>query len=324
MKRRVFASSTRTIRRLIQLGVVGLFSYVAIRHQVSGTAPLDSYCPFGAIETLPSLLSGDGFINKVGQSNLVLLAAALIVSLLASGAFCGWLCPFGAVQEWLSALARRIFGRQLTVPAGVHRYLKHLRWGVLVLIVVMSARYMGLWFADYDPFRAMFHFKFENALAIGLVVGTVVGALAIERFWCMYACPLGALVGLAGLLGITKVRRDVDVCTSCGICSKACPSRIDVASAPRRVADMHCTMCTECVDACPESGALVLSTGAKGEAFRPLAVGLAATALFFALIGTSFAMGWWVPSASCGGCSSASESVAPVSMESLIEAVGDK
>jgi Fe-S-cluster-containing hydrogenase component 2 len=73
------------------------------------------------------------------------------------------------------------------------------------------------------------------------------------------------------------------------------------------VTDQLCTMCTQCVDACPSPGALRISTGAAAEAFRPVAVGAATTALFFALIGTGMAMGWWETGAGCAGCSASAE-----------------
>jgi Fe-S-cluster-containing hydrogenase component 2 len=67
------------------------------------------------------------------------------------------------------------------------------------------------------------------------------------------------------------------------------------------VSDQHCTMCTECVQVCPKPGALIISTGAKGESFRPVSIGIVSTVLFFAIIGASMAMGWWETGEGCGG-----------------------
>lgn len=296
-------TATRVVRSIVQVGMVGLIAYLGLRHQfVGGAAPLDSFCPFGAIESLPSLLGGLGFIGKIGTSNLVLLGALGLVTLALSGAFCGWLCPFGAVQDLLSAIRRRVIGRTYVIPARVHGVLKYGRWLVLGLIVYMSGKFLSLWFADYDPFRALFHFKFESWTAIALVAATVLGGLLVERFWCLYLCPLGALVGAVGVFGFVKVRRDGEGCSDCTLCARACPSRIPVHEVTA-VADEHCTMCLECVESCPEPGTLTVSTGAQGESLRPVAMGLATVVLFFALIGTAVAMGWWVPGRGCGGCS---------------------
>jgi Fe-S-cluster-containing hydrogenase component 2 len=293
--------TTVIARVLIQASVVGLIVYLSYQHQYLGTAaPIDSYCPFGAIESIPSLLAGEGLLRRVGTSNLVLMGAVGLVTLGLGASFCGWLCPFGAVQDWIGSLGKRLLGRQFEVPASAHRYLKHLRWIVLALIVWMSYRYLDLWFAEYDPYRAFFHLTVESGLALALIVGTVVGSLMVNRFWCVYACPLGAVVGLIGKIGLVKVRRQSS-CIDCGLCAAACPMRVPVDQVGA-VSDQHCTMCTECVQVCPKPGALVISTGAKGESLPPFGIGIATAALFFALVGSGIALGWWQPGQGCGGC----------------------
>lgn len=308
MRRAPRVTPVRVLRWAVQLCMVAFIAYVGIRHQwvggSGGAAPLDSFCPFGAVESLPALLGGFGFISKVGTSNLVLLGAVGIVTLGLGASFCGWLCPFGAVQDALAGAGRRLIGRAYVIPRRAHNVLKHARWVVLVLIIYMSGTYLSLWFAEYDPFRALFHFKFESGIAVALVVGTVVGGILVERFWCLYLCPLGALIGAVGVLGFTKVRRSTDGCTDCSLCSRACPSRIEVHRLPV-VADEHCTMCMECVDSCPRPGTLRLSTAAEGESLRPLAFGVATVVLFFALIGTAYSLGWWATGRGCGGCAEA-------------------
>lgn len=294
--------TTMIVRFLVQAGVVALILYLSFQHQFLGrsaAAPIDSYCPFGAIESIPALLSGAGFVRRVGSSNVVLMVSLIVVTLGLGATFCGWLCPFGSVQDWLASLGKRVFGRQYVVPRGVHRYLKQMRWVVLVLIVWMSYRFMSLWFAEYDPYRALFHLSVESTLAFALIAGTIIGSLAVDRFWCLYACPLGAIVGAIGMASLTKVRRQ-ESCIDCGRCSAACSMRVPVDQVDV-VTDQHCTMCTECVPVCPKPGALVISTGARNESLSPIAVGLASAALFFALIGAAMALGWWETGQGCGG-----------------------
>lgn len=297
----------RAVRYTIQTAMVALVAWIGLRHQIlgmaQGAAPLDSFCPFGAIESLPSLLNGTGFIRKIGSSNFVLIVAAGLLTLGFSGSFCGWLCPFGAVQDFLAWVGRLVFrGRTHLVPARLHAWLKHLRWALLALILWMSAKYLSLWFADYDPFRALFHFKFESILAIVLVGVTVLGGVLVERFFCLYTCPLGALVGGLGKAGYIAVRRSEEACIDCALCARVCPSRIAVDKA-RVVRDQHCTMCAECVEVCPAPGALTLSSGASGESLSPVFLGIATVSLFLALIGAGWAMGWWSTGAGCGDCS---------------------
>lgn len=313
--------ATAVGRFLIQAVVVGLIIYLSYKHQFIGrsaAAPIDSYCPFGAIESIPSLLAGEGLLRRVGTSNLVLMGALGLVTLGMGASFCGWLCPFGSVQDWIAGIGARLLGKQYRVPLSVHRYLKHMRWAVLALIVWMSYRYLDLWFAEYDPYRALFHLSVESGLALALIVGTVVGSLVVKRFWCLYACPLGAIVGLLGLVGVAKVRRQSS-CIDCGLCSAACSMQVPVDQVDA-VSDQHCTMCTECIQVCPKPGALVISTGAKGESLPPLGIGIATIALFFALIWAGMALGWWQPGEGCGGCADAPEATGATELADLGDA----
>lgn len=90
--------------------------HVAYDHQVKGGGPngspsVEAYCPFGGVENLYQFLTTGGFVRHIEPSAMILLAAVLLLTLIFSRGFCGWICPFGSVQEWLGLLGRRIFGK---------------------------------------------------------------------------------------------------------------------------------------------------------------------------------------------------------------------
>jgi polyferredoxin len=119
--------------------------------------------------------------------------------------------------------------------------------------------------------------RFGQAIAIFLVFLTVVllNALA-DRFWCRYLCPLGALLGW---LSKVQVFRPLvgDACTHCGQCRAAC--RVDAIETPaaaapagaagERVVSSECTMCLDCLVACPEPGALRFGAAMRPGPARP-------------------------------------------------------
>ncbi|NTU85070.1 MAG: 4Fe-4S binding protein [Chloroflexales bacterium] len=118
---------TQALRRLTQLGVVGFIGLVAWQHIVYGdtTASPEAFCPFGGLETLYTYLSSGGrTISHTHLSNLALLLAVAVTAVVARGAFCGWLCPFGSIQEWVHDfsrwLQRRVppFGHPLEARVG--------------------------------------------------------------------------------------------------------------------------------------------------------------------------------------------------------------
>lgn len=273
-------SRTQLLRRLTQVGF-GLFIVVSsIRHNVVTTehlASLEAYCPFGGFATLWRWISSGGlYVQKLHQSNLVLALGLVIGVILAGGAFCGWICPFGALQDLLDWVRRKLRLPEIEVPARLDRILRYGRYVMLVGILYATISTVKLWFADFDPYRTIFSLSwlFEFNLAehwpaytVALVV--VAGALLIPRFWCRYACPLGGVISLLGHLSLLRIRRDAVECRDCAVCNAPCPVKIDVARADP-VISTACIGCLECVEACPRHGALDVTLGpALPKVFKP-------------------------------------------------------
>ncbi|MCE1253071.1 MAG: 4Fe-4S binding protein, partial [Anaerolineae bacterium] len=82
----------------------------------------------------------------------------------------------------------------------------------------------------------------------------------VERPWCRYACPLGAVSGLAASFSPLYLKRENHVCTSCKICSRNCPMGLPVHSA-ETIKHPDCIGCLECVSQCPQDGALQVKLG---------------------------------------------------------------
>lgn len=121
------------------------------------TPSLDALCPFGGIEAFYQFIaSGGQYIPKTHLSNLVLLIGLFAGTFIAGGAFCGWVCPFGAVQDLLSWIRRKLHIREIKVPARLDRILRYGRFVVLGIIIYQTIVSVRLWFADIDPYRTLF------------------------------------------------------------------------------------------------------------------------------------------------------------------------
>jgi len=254
-------------RRFVQLGFAVLILTAAVRHQLerqSEAASVDALCPFGAVETLITWLTTGSFINKIHLSNVVLGVAVLAATLLVGNAFCGWICPFGGVQDALAWLARRIGLPQWRPDPAVDRVLRWGRFVVLAVVLAFSVTTARLWFADYDPYVTLFglHWLFEwnDGLwwGLGVLALTLAGSLVVERFWCRYLCPLGAVFSVLGHLSFLRIRRSQKVCTDCTLCDRPCPVGLAVSTAKPLVSP-DCIGCMDCVAACPVKGALNVS-----------------------------------------------------------------
>jgi polyferredoxin len=205
---------------------------------------------------------------------MAVLAATLAVALVARNAFCGWLCPFGFIQDMTSRFSAFVQKRIPAVRKAVKtikkrgarlavldRYLRFLKYGVLAWTVGGAAVYGFMVFRDVDPWAGLWNLL-ELSFGAGAVVLVVilVASLFVERPWCRYACPLGAATGLVGKLSPVYLKRETDACKNCAICTKACPMGLPVHTATT-IKHADCIGCLECVDECPREGALELKLG---------------------------------------------------------------
>ena len=272
----------QTLRRLVQLAIAAFITYITVVHVVAGesstnvTASPEAFCPFGGLETFYQyIISGGTFVSHTHLSNLVVAAAVLITALLLRSAFCGWICPLGFIQDiihgfsaWLQKkfvpvrkFFRTISQRGQPVWKFLDKYLRFVKYGVLVWAVTGAAIYGVMVFRDYDPWSALINIS-EWIVTPGLIVLglTLVGSLFVERPWCRYACPLGAASGLLGKLSPVYLKRNADACTSCKICTKACPMGLQVHTATT-ITSVDCVSCLECVGECPRDGAMEVKVG---------------------------------------------------------------
>jgi polyferredoxin len=213
-------------------------------------------------------------VAHVHTSSLVLAGTVLVLALVGRGFFCGWLCPLGSVQEMVYAAGRAVtdrvpplrrLRRRLNLRAGTERWQRIdrvLRWGrwlVLAWAVIGAAVTGTMVFRVADPWIALLMVaQFEVSLAFVVLVATLVLALFIQRPFCRYACPLGAVQSLVGMLSPMAVERDASACLGCDLCNQACPMTIPV-NTRTRVTDTSCIGCHECVGACPSQDGLTVT-----------------------------------------------------------------
>jgi polyferredoxin len=148
------------------------------------------------------------------------------------------------------------------IPSGVDRYLRFLRYVVLVVVLYATAVSATLVFADYDPYHALFKFWSSEIAVSSLVVLGIVIALSffVERPFCKYACPYGALLGLFNYFRIFQLRRSEAKCIDCKACDRSCPMNITVSSG-NVIRDHQCISCLKCTSeyACPVASTVAMS-----------------------------------------------------------------
>lgn len=168
--------------------------------------------------------------------------------------YCGWVCPFGTIQDLLSQINRHFIKRRLVIP---QRYERFLRWLRYVTLFVS----LGAVIATLDARRTFFSLYAGRALgaaAVTCLALVVLLGLFMDRPFCRYICPEGARYGAIGLTRLLTITRDPRLCINCHACDRNCPMNISV-SASEGLDSPQCLSCGRCLCICPKEGALKLS-----------------------------------------------------------------
>jgi polyferredoxin len=274
-KLKIFRKRSLWPRTLIQVFFFALIALISVNHTLvengggitflSG-ATLHAVCPFGGVETLYKFITQGTFIQKVRESSFVLMAIVFVLSIFFGPVFCGWVCPLGTFQDWVGKIGKKIFKTRRYnhfIPVKVDQVLRYARYGVLVWVLYITITSGKLLFQDYDPYFALFSFwTGEVTITAFAILGvTVVLGLFIERPWCKYACPYGAVLGLTNLFRVFQIRREASTCHNDGACDIQCPMNIPV-SQKHIIRDHQCITCMKCTSEsfCPVKETVVLSS----------------------------------------------------------------
>ncbi len=277
------------ILRAVLLGLfLVLITVAAYFHQTKSTPSIHALCPFGGLESLYQFIADGNYVQKIFQGTMILFVITMVLAVVFKRSFCGLICPFGAIQEFSGWLGIKVFKRRLMMPVKVDKVLRYFKYVVLLVTIGYAWKTAGLWMAPYDPWSAFGHLSTgfqavweESPIALILLGVTILGSFALDRFFCKYMCPMGAVYAIVGKISPFKITRNADLCIDCGKCNKVCPVNIDVQHG-KDVKSSECIDCQLCVLDCPKAGALEIKEGSK--TMKPLIVILLVMALFFGSI----------------------------------------
>ncbi|MGK7871004.1 4Fe-4S binding protein [Falsiroseomonas sp. E2-1-a20] len=177
------------------------------------------------------------------------------------GVFCGWLCPFGALQELLANVAQKLRVPQITVPWGLHERLWPIKYIIFLGLLGTSFYSVALaeQLAEVEPFKTAIILKFMREWQFALYAVVLLAAgLFIERFFCRYLCPLGAALAIpARMRTFEWLKRWQECGTPCQRCARECP--VQSIHPEGNINPNECIYCMHCQelyraeDRCPHN-----------------------------------------------------------------------
>jgi len=171
---------------------------------------------------------------------LILVVFTLVTTVFWGRVFCSSLCPFGALQDILERIVPKRWRR--TLPQWLHDRALWLKYVILAGLMVTAVSYSELTvFQYFEPFGTLFY-QSQSFLLWAILFLFVLGSVFVPRFYCRYACPLGASLGVISLAAFWKIKR-VPQCEVCKVCESACPTG---AIRMQKIDFKECVRCDVC------------------------------------------------------------------------------
>ncbi len=166
----------------------------------------------------------------------------------ARGVFCGWLCPFGALQELLAEAARRLGLPRVQVPFALHERLWPIKYIIFLglFAVSLNSTNLAILGAEVEPFKTAIALKFVRHWPfVAYALALLIAGLFIERFFCRYLCPLGAALAIPARLRMFDwLKRRYQCGRECHICAVRCP--VQAIHPNGAINPNECIQCLKC------------------------------------------------------------------------------
>lgn len=220
-------------------------------------------CP-GAISACPLGSLQNAISASADRPAFYVIGIILLFGMFLGRVICGFLCPFGLIQELLHKIpVKKLKKNKITQKL---TWIKYVILGIFVVVIplffglrkqplpafckyicpagTLEGALMLMIHPDNADLRSLTGGIFYWKLAV--LIAMVISCVFIFRAFCRFICPLGAIYSLFSKIALLGVRVDMNRCNNCGACVKTC--QMDI----KRVGDRECIQCGECIDVCPE------------------------------------------------------------------------
>lgn len=259
---------TQLIRHLVQLVAFILFPGLFIM-------------VFSSIRDIFIALVDGSFSVSALLLQIIIVFTVFLITILWGRFFCGFLCSFGMLQEVIFFFSKKFISGKVNFPPRLDYVMKFTKYFIIIFII------LGVWVlalpvdSSLNPWGVFGMLVSGNFSVISSAIPTVgfallisifIGSFFVNRFFCRYLCPLGALFTITSKKRFYKIRRQGSSCINCGICERECSMGINIIQKDA-VYSGECIDCMKCTAVCPKESLSANPAGAIAGTAAAAAVG---------------------------------------------------
>lgn len=210
---------------------------------------------FNQIRQMYSIIIKGNFNITQTAPHVIALLTIIPLTIIFGRFFCGWFCAFGTFNDFIYIISKGIFNKKFRINERVDSILKYLKYLILIFIIYVIWIKGSTLFNNLSPWNAFAQLP-DFTLAFAFLVFIAIGAAFVERFFCRYLCPLGAIFSVISKIRILKVNKPTVQCGKCRMCTNNCSMGIKMYKVDK-VTSGECINCFKCVEVCPRKNAQV-------------------------------------------------------------------
>jgi uncharacterized protein with FMN-binding domain len=217
---------------------------------------------FSELKTVYKMIIKGNFNFTAAFPSLVEFTVVMLLTIVMGRWFCGWLCAFGAYNDLIYSISKKVFKLRFRVDEKVDSILKYMKYVILIFIIIVSWTIGSSILDSTSPWDVFGQISDISTVLSSLIIGLIflvlitIGAAFIERFFCRYLCPLGAVFSIISKIGIIKINKPKADCGKCRACTINCSMGLQLYKVDG-VRGGDCIHCLKCTEVCPRNNANV-------------------------------------------------------------------